>query len=175
MGWVLLSYKLPTDSSSARVAVWREVRRSGALAVHRSFVAFPDEPAFRRPMERFRELVSEVGGETLALRTEPVGEMDAHKLTEAWNQARTAEYAELSAECVKFLAEIEHEFAVEKFTLAELDEEEAEHDKLRTWHERIAGRDAHDAPGGEAAIEAIAEAGKALERYTAAVYERTQL
>lgn len=54
-------------------------------------------------------------------------------------------------------------------------EEEAEHDKLRNWHERIAGRDAHDAPGGEAAIEAIAEAGKALERYTAAVHERTQL
>ncbi len=175
MGWVLLSYKLPSDSSSARVAVWREVRRSGALLVHRSFVAFPDDEAFRRPVERFRELVGEVGGETLGLRTEPASDMDAYKLTDAWNAARSAEYSELAAECVKFLVEIEHEFAIEKFTLAELEEEEAELDKLQRWHERIATRDIHDAPGGRAAGEALADAKKALERYTAAVYERTQL
>ncbi len=175
MSWVLLSYKLPSDNSSARVAVWREVRRSGALHVHRSFVAFPDHEAFRRPVERFRELVAEVGGETLALRTEPAGDMDARKLTDGWNAARDSEYAELAAECGKFLAEIEHEFAIEKFTLAELDEEEAELDKLQRWHERIAARDVHDAPAGAAAGKALDEARKALERYTAAVYERTQL
>jgi hypothetical protein len=175
MGWVVLSYKLPSDSSSARVAVWREVRRSGALPLHRAFVAFPDDDSFRRPVERFRELVAEVGGETLALRAEPAGDLDAHTLTEAWNAARDAEYAELAAECAKFLDEIDHEFAIEKFTLAELDEEEAEQDKLARWHERIAARDVHRAPGGPPATRALGEARAALKRYTAAVYERTQL
>jgi hypothetical protein len=175
MGWLLLTYKLPGNNSSARVAVWREVRRSGALHVQRSVVAFPDHEAFRRAVERFRVLVAESGGETLGLRAEPLGDADAAKLTDAWNEARSAEYEELRAECGKFLAEIDHEFAIEKFTLAELEEEEAELDKLQRWHERITARDIHNAPGADEATETLAQAQQALERYTAAVFERTQL
>ena len=175
MSWVLLSYKLPSNNSSARVAVWREVRRSGALNVQRSVVAFPDHEAFRRAVERFRLVVAEAGGETLALRAEPLAELDATKLTVAWNQARSAEYTELQAECGKFLTEIEHEFAIEKFTLAELEEEEAELDKLQRWHERIDARDIQSAPGAAEAKEALAQAQQALERYSTAVFERTQL
>ncbi|HEY6691377.1 MAG TPA: Chromate resistance protein ChrB [Solirubrobacteraceae bacterium] len=175
MSWVLLTYKLPSNNSSARVAVWREVRRSGALNVQRSVVAFPDHEAFRRAVERFRVLVTEVGGETLALRAEPLGELDASRLTDAWNEERSAEYAELNAECGKFLTEIEHEFAIEKFTLAELEEEEAELDKLQRWHARIEARDIHAAPGAAEANEALTRAQEALERYSSAVFERTQL
>jgi hypothetical protein len=175
MGWVLLSYKLSGNNSSARVAVWREVRRSGALHVQRSVVAFPDDPAFRRAVERFRALVSGAGGETLAMRAEPFGDVDAAKLTDAWNDARRAEYDELRAECGKFLVEIEHEFATEKFTLAELEEEEAELDKLQRWHQRIVERDIHGAPSADEAKAALAQAQEALDRYTAAVFERTQL
>jgi hypothetical protein len=175
MGWVLLTYRLPSDSSTARVAVWREVRRSGALHVQRSVVAFPDDDAFRRAVERFRLLVAEAGGETLALLAEPMDKLDASKLTDAWNEARSAEYTELSAECGKFLTEIEHEFAIEKFTLAELDEEEAELDKLQRWHERIRSRDIQDAPGAAEAQDSLAQAQQALERYSTAVFERTQL
>lgn len=175
MGWILLSYKLPNNRSTARVAVWREVRRSGALSVQRSVVAFPDAEPFRRAIERFRVLVAEAGGETLALRADPLAEVDGRKLTAAWNEARRAEYGELTSECAKFLSEIEHEFAIEKFTLAELEEEEAELDKLTRWHERIAARDLYEAPDADEAEAALRSAGEALERYTAAVYERTQL
>ena len=175
MGWLVLSYKLPGNTSSARVAVWREVRRSGALHVQRSVVAFPDHDAFRRAVERFRVVVAEAGGETLALRAEPLGKLDATKLTDAWNEARSAEYTELEAECGKFLTEIEHEFAIEKFTLAELEEEEAELDKLQRWHARIGARDIHAAPGAAQAKTALTRAQAALERYSTAVFERTQL
>lgn len=175
MGWLVLTYQLPKETSSARVAVWREVRRSGALSVQRSVVAFPDDERFRRAVERFRLVVAEAGGETLTLRAEPYGAPDAAKLTEAWNAARSAEYSELRSECGKFLTEIDHEFAIEKFTLAELEEEEAEVDKLQRWHERIAARDILAADGGAEAGEALARAQEALERYSAAVFERTQL
>ena len=175
MSWLVLTYKLPSNNSSARVAVWREVRRSGALQVQRSIVAFPDHDAFRRAAERFRLVVAEAGGETLALRAEPLAKPDATKLTVAWNEARSAEYTELHAECGKFLVEIEHEFAIEKFTLAELEEEEAEVDKLQRWYERIAARDIHSALGAEDAQAALARAHEELERYSTAVFERTQL
>ena len=175
MGWFLLTYKLSGNNSTARVAVWREVRRSGALHIQRSVVAFPDHEGFRRSVERFRALVAEAGGETLAMRAEPIGDVDAAKLTDAWNDARSAEYDELRSECGKFLIEIEHEFAIEKFTLAELEEEEAELDKLQHWHRRIVERDIHQAPTAEQATAALSRAQEALDRYTAAVYERTQL
>lgn len=168
-----MTYRLPRGGSSARVAVWREVRRSGALQLQQSVVAFPDDPAFSRAVDRLRALVSELGGETLAVRAEPMAAADGTRLLDAWNEARAAEYSELRAECGKFLAEIDHEFEIEKFTLAELDEEESSLERLQRWREQVAARDLHGAEGSDAADAALTEAQAALERYSTAVFERT--
>lgn len=173
MDWLLVTYQLPGGSSSARVAVWREVRRQGALQLQQSVVAFPDDPAFARAVNRLRALVSEVGGETLAVRAEPLAAVDGTRLLEAWNAARAEEYVEFVAECGKFAAEIDHEFEIEKFTLAELDEEESALDRLLRWHERITSRDLHSAPGSEDAGAFLEKAREALDRYSTAVFERT--
>jgi hypothetical protein len=60
-----LTYRLPAERSSARVSVWREVRRSGALQLHQSVIAFPDSEPFRHTVARIRAAVDEVGGTTL--------------------------------------------------------------------------------------------------------------
>lgn len=172
--WILLTYKLtPDPSSRARVAVWREVRRSGALHLQQSVVAFPDVEAFRPALERFRTLVGELGGESLAVRGGPVEGGDGDRLVASWNAARDGEFAELVAECGKFLSEIDHEFEIEKFTSAELEEEEAELDKLERWHERIRARDVCGCPGAAEADAALGRAREALERYSQAVFDRT--
>jgi len=172
-GWLFVTYRLPAGESRERVAVWREVRRSGALHLQQSLVAFPDIEPFRRAVERFRALVAERGGQTLVLRGEPLGRMDERRLDSAWEEARRTEYRELISECEKYLAEIEHEFEIEKFTLAELEEEEAELEKLERWHGRIRARDVFASEiAGEAAA-ALARAGEALGRYAEAVFQRT--
>jgi hypothetical protein len=172
--WFLITYRLPAEPSSARVSVWRQVRRSGALQLHQSLVAFPDSEPFARAVARIRAAVDEVGGSAVALRAEPVDEADDARLQLAWNEARADEYNELAAECEKLVAEIEKEFAKQKFTLAELDEEEAELDKLKAWHERIRGRDVCGCERAAEAGEALERAADALARYTAAVFDRTQ-
>jgi hypothetical protein len=174
MAWIVLLYRLPANDSRARVAVWRELRRSGALHVQQSVVAVPDDDRFSGVIERLRAVLADVGGQVTALRSEPVDGGDDGRLVEAWNAARTAEYRELSGECAKFLAEIDHEFEIEKFTLAELDEEEAELEKLQRWQERIRRLDLHHAAGAENAERALREAEEALARYSTAVFERTQ-
>ena len=174
MAWILLTYRLPADSSRARVAVWRETRRAGALHLQQSVVAFPDTPEFQAAVGRFRDVVAGVGGETLVLQGDGLDPNDAQRLRLTWNEARNAEYAELIGVAEKYLAEIDHEFEIEKFTLAELEEEEAELDKLQRWHQRIAGRDLHGADGARGAAEAIQRATDALARYADAVYQRTQ-
>src|SRR4029079_12086942 len=88
-------------------------------------------------------------------------------------RARADEYRELAAECEKLVAEIDNEFAKEKFTLAELDEEEAELEKLRSWHARIQARDGHDCDGAADAEAAFERAEEAVSRFTTAVFDRT--
>jgi hypothetical protein len=173
MGWLLLTYKLGADRSSARVSVWREVRRSGALQLQKSVVAFPDTADFRTAVTRVRAAVAEVGGSVVALRAEALDGEDEAGLKAAWNEARGAEYTELAAECEKLVAEIDKEFAKEKFTLAELDEEEAELEKLRSWHERIGARDVHSSESAAEAEAALERAGEAVARFTKAVFDRT--
>ena len=175
MSWLLLTYRLPAERSSARVAVWREVRRSGALQLQQSVVAFPDTDEFRRALARVRAVVADVGGSAIAVSAEPLEPDDGERLLSAWNEARAAEYAELAAESEKLVAEIDKEFAKEKFTLAELDEEEAELDKLQSWHERIRERDVHGCDAAAPAEAALERAAEALRRYTAAVFERTHV
>jgi hypothetical protein len=170
---LLLTYKVPADRSSARVAVWREVRRSGALQLQKSVVAFPDTDDFRTAVTRVRAAVADVGGTVLALRAEPVESEDDARLEAAWNEARAAEYGELAAECEKLVAEIDKEFAKEKFTLAELDEEEAELEKLRSWHGRIRARDVHGCEAAGEAEASLERAAEAVSRFTTAVFDRT--
>jgi DNA-binding transcriptional regulator PaaX len=173
VGWFVLIYRLPANDSRARVAVWRELRRSGALHLQQSVVVAPDSEAFRGDVERLRGVIEDVGGQVTAVRAQALDPGDDERFRAAWNQARDDQYRELKGECTKFLAEIDHEFAIEKFTLAELEEEEAEIDKLRRWHARIRQLDVHDAVGAAAAVEALGEAEAALERYSHEVFERT--
>jgi hypothetical protein len=144
------------------------------MHVQQSVVAVPDTDAFADDVQRLREVIAGVDGQVIVLRTEALATGDDARLLDAWNEARDAEYRELAGECTKFLAEIDREFANEKFTLAELDEEEAELDKLQRWHERIRRLDLHGAPGGPHAAAAVREAEAALARYSDAVFEHTQ-
>ena len=72
------------------------------------------------------------------------------------------------------MEKINHEFEIEKFTLAELEEVEAELEKLQRWRQRIRARDVCDATGADAAGRALQQGTAQLERYSAAVFERTQ-
>lgn len=175
MNWILVTYKLPAEPSSARVAVWREVRRSGGLVVLRAVIAFPDHELLQPAIEHLRKLVEEVGGETIAVRGEPLQERDSETLRVAYNAVRDQEYAELTENCRKLVHEVEREFALDKLTLAELDEEEAELEKLRQWADRIRKRDLCGADGKSAADEALTEATQAVARFANAVYERDPL
>src|SRR6478672_7872025 len=107
MGWIVLIYRLPTDDSRARVAVWRELRRSGALHLQQSVVAVPDADAFADVVEQLRSVILGVGGEVTAIRAAPLADGDERRILEAWNAAREDEYRELVGQCAKLVEEID--------------------------------------------------------------------
>lgn len=57
--WVLLAYRMPREPSTPRIAVWRKLRRLGALQLVDGLVALPADPA---SIEAFDWLADEVLG-----------------------------------------------------------------------------------------------------------------
>jgi hypothetical protein len=51
------------------------------------------------------------------------------------------EWSEFHADCGKYLAELEKEERIGKYTLAELEEEEQSLDRLRRWFRELRSRD----------------------------------
>lgn len=68
--------------------------------------------------------------------------------------------------------ELEKEIRIEKFTFAELEEEEEELNKLISWHGKIASRDVFQASEKKRADEMLDQIQQAFERYGERVYER---
>jgi len=45
--WVLLAYRVPRDPSTARIVIWRKVRRLGAIHVVDGLAALPADARTR--------------------------------------------------------------------------------------------------------------------------------
>src|SRR5262245_33168655 len=104
-GWHLFVYRLPSKPSSARVAVWRDLRRLGALPLQQAVVALPRDQGFEERLDAIEARVAAEGGSAyrFALGDEP-------RLADEWNALRRQEYEEIVEECeTKFEREIEFE------------------------------------------------------------------
>ncbi|MGH9058901.1 MAG: Chromate resistance protein ChrB, partial [Acidimicrobiales bacterium] len=88
----------------------------------------------------------------------------------AFQAARDDEYEEIVDRCRDFLVQVEKEHVAEHFTYAELEENEVDLAKLQSWFAKVRDRDAFDAPGRAAALEALAACEEALETYANRVY-----
>jgi DNA-binding transcriptional regulator PaaX len=168
--WVLLTYHLPTEPSRHRVAVWRELRRAGAVSLQQATWAVPARPDFIEAVARAVELVGRAEGQALVFDAAPQGAAMAARLEQLFTDEREPEWTEFLAECDKFDEEIDKEIRIEKFTAAELDEEEQNHERLRRWFRELRARDVFEAPSRERAEQRLKECGERLEGYAELVY-----
>ncbi|MGQ0805287.1 MAG: Chromate resistance protein ChrB [Actinomycetota bacterium] len=63
MQWVLLAYRLPREPSTPRIAVWRKLRRLGAVQLLDGLVGLPHDARTQEQLEWLAEEVAEAGGE----------------------------------------------------------------------------------------------------------------
>jgi hypothetical protein len=149
--WLLVLVQVPAQPSRHRVSVWRQLRKTGAVPVSPGLWTVPAGPAFEPGIERARELCREGNGTFAVVGAAPRDAASAALFRNLFRDARAEEWAEFIADCGKFEAEIAKEIAKEKFTFAELEEEEQSLDRLRRWHRELKKRDvlelseAHDA------------------------------
>jgi hypothetical protein len=90
--WVLLAYRLPREPSTPRIAVWRRLRRLGALQLVDGLVALPLDPQTRESLEWVADEVEQAGGEATVWVAEPAASTDERSLARRMREAAATDY-----------------------------------------------------------------------------------
>jgi hypothetical protein len=96
--WLLLLYGLPTKRGAARVNLWRQLRKSGALALKTSAYLLPDTPEHTERFQWLAQQVRDAGGEATLIRVTEVEGLSAEEIIRQFNEARASDYEELLRE-----------------------------------------------------------------------------
>jgi len=138
----VLIYRVPTEPASKRVAVWRDLKRLGALYLQQCACIFPDIPGVTEEVNQVAAKIPALGGETFLLDVPKLQPEDEARIIEAFRVQRASEYAEIIEECeTKFVKEIEFEHFRQNYTFEEAEEIEQDLEKIRRWFERVRDRD----------------------------------
>ena len=170
MAWRVITYRLPPEPSRHRVAVWRELRRLGAVSLQQGAWAVPDGEPIEAGFAQVVEEIKAAGGQPVVLAVAD-DQVSVAQLEALFTAQREAEWGEFLSDCGKYEAELADEVAKGKLTLAELDEEEQSLDRLRRWYRTIRARDLFGAPSAAVAERRLKECTEALEDFAERVYQ----
>lgn len=169
--WRLLIYRLPSQPSRPRVAIWRELRRLGALPLQQSVVVVPDIEPFASAITAITARITHEGGTSHGFRLANLPAEQHLQLVREWNALRDHEYAEIIEECeTRFRKEIEFEIFRNNLTGSEAEEIEADLEKIRAWLARITERDVFSATRRAEADAAVQICDEMLDDFNQRVY-----
>src|SRR5258706_8795460 len=97
--WLLLLYGLPAKGNTARVTLWRRLKKYGAIQLKTSAYVLPDQPEH---YERFQWLATEIkesGGEATLIRGSQIEGVADQQIIQMFNESRAADYKEMSQAC----------------------------------------------------------------------------
>lgn len=95
--WLLLLYTLPAKQSAARLSLWRQLKRLGAVSLKTSAYVLPESSAHLESFQWVAQQVREQGGEVSLLRVAEIDGMSEADVKELFQAARTADYEEILA------------------------------------------------------------------------------
>ena len=95
--WVLLSYRVPREPSTPRIAVWRRLRQLGVAQLGDGLAALPEDARTRELLEWVAEDVIGAGGDAVLWRAQPFAGADEHAVARAMADARAEEYRTVAA------------------------------------------------------------------------------
>jgi len=172
--WLLLIYRVPSQPSRLRVAVWRDLKRLGALYLQQAVCVLPDVGDVRGRLDEVRRRIDEMdGGTTIFLELDSVADDVRQQFVDGLRTNSAKEYAEIVEECeTKFFKEIEFERFRENYTFEEAEEIRQDLEKLKRWLAKIEARDWLSADGKDKAHEKVAECERLMDEFEADVYER---
>ena len=170
--WLLLIYKVPQDPTRFRTYLWRQMRMLGALSLQQMVCLLPKTPELEGEFQRLAYKIEEFGGEANLLTFSPPSKEWEDRIINGFNAILNEEYAEVAENEERFQDEIRRETRKEKFTFAELEDMEADREKINREMAKVKARDFFGAPGRREAEARIAESTKLLEEFSRKVYTK---
>lgn len=173
--WLLLIYRIKAESSGRRTYVWRQLRQLGAVYLQQAAAVLPDRPELREGLDQLGQRIRSAGGEASLLETVSPSQGWEDDLVARFNAARDAEYGEVLDSLERFEDEIRRESRKKRFRFAELEEGEADWEKLQRWFARLIERDFFGAGGRARAEDGLANGRTLLDEFTREVYREEGL
>lgn len=90
--WLLLLYGLPTKKSAARVNLWRQLKKCGALPLKTSAYLLPDQPQHHERLQWLAQQVRDGGGEATLIRVTEIEGLGHDDIVRQFNEARAVDY-----------------------------------------------------------------------------------
>ena len=163
---------MPSRPSTRRVYVWRKLKSAGAIFLHQSAFLLPSGKASKALFEELEKEVKQQGGQARVLATKIEDAKQEAEIVAQFNAQSEEEYGEFIERCDDLHAELTKERGKNHYSFAELEENDAEVKKLKSWLFRIQTRDFFSASLGPKAVAAFAAAVKDFSRYETEVTSR---
>jgi len=101
--WLLLLFSLPTNRNTERVAVWRRLKKMGAVQIKTSTYLLPDELSQYEQFQWLAQQIRDYGGDSTLVRAQDIEGLTREKVIAMFNDARSNDYAELRKSLQKFV------------------------------------------------------------------------
>lgn len=158
--WLMFIYQIPAMPSTHRAYAWRKLKGMGALYLQNSICLLPMLKGVEEKLKALRAEIGERGGQAQLFHIDWPEPSEAKAIVERMKAQSDDEYDEFLGRCEDFHAELKKERERNHLTFGELEENEAELQKLKTWLPRVNARNFFDAPRGKAAATALVECEK---------------
>jgi hypothetical protein len=160
LSWIALSYRLPPQPTRLRLAVWRRLKRIGAVLLHDSIWVLPADGTTREAFEWLAEEIEEQGGTALIWEAQSLDSQQDQFIAGRFQTEAGARYASV-AESARRL----HSLAVRRrVPLGRLQQVRRQLLGLERALRLERRRDFFRAPGRAAAEDAVRQATIDLER-----------
>src|SRR5712691_7489412 len=102
--WLFLLYGLPTKKSAARVNLWRQLKKCGALPMKTSAYLLPDKPEHYERLQWLAQQVRDGGGEATIIHVTEIEGLKDRDIVRQFNEARAADYDLLLPALIELIA-----------------------------------------------------------------------
>jgi len=173
MKWLFFSYSLPAEPSKARVYVWRQVKKLGAVNYQSSWV-LPYSQDHIAELKKLVADITEYDGESLLIEGKTLDKNQEELIAKVFRESRDEEYRELIDKCEDYFKELAYEIERKNFIFAEVEENDEELEKLKQWLKKIEKRVVEGVTLRKTALEKIKECEKRFDEFAKIVFLHTQ-
>ena len=171
LSWFLLTYKVPAEPATKRVALWRRLKGMGVVYLQNGVCLLPKTDDHARRLKILENDIAGMGGESVILETVGLDRLQQDKVVARFKADRDDAYREFIDKCDDFEAEIAKETAAQHFTYNELEENDVELKKLQGWLQKIKKLDFYGGGLAQEAAERLNTCESLLDAYARRVFD----